>query len=66
MAHLLTDLANYFKLDEINIDNWTFKCFYKVSYGPLEKFWRYFDNLKLKMIKDKKSSLIQHRKPQVI
>lgn len=32
MAHLLTDLANYFKLDEINIDNWTFKCFYKVSF----------------------------------
>jgi len=32
MAHLLTDLANYFKLDEINIDNWTFKLYYKVSF----------------------------------
>ena len=31
MAHLLSDLANYFKLDEINIDNWTFKLYYKVS-----------------------------------
>ena len=31
MAHLLADFVNYFKLDEINIDNWTFKLFYKVS-----------------------------------
>jgi len=31
MAHLLSDLAGYFKLDEINIDNWTFKLYYKVS-----------------------------------
>ena len=31
MAHLLTDLANYFTLEEINIDNWTFKLYYKVS-----------------------------------
>eukprot|EP00092_Neocalanus_flemingeri_P099278 GFUD01126655.1.p1 GENE.GFUD01126655.1~~GFUD01126655.1.p1 ORF type:complete len:393 (-),score=96.88 GFUD01126655.1:179-1357(-) len=31
MAHLLSDLANYFTLDEINIDNWTFKLYYKVS-----------------------------------
>ena len=32
MAHLLTDIANYFNLDEINIDNWTFKLYYKVSF----------------------------------
>jgi len=31
MAHLLSDLANYFNLDETNIDNWTFKLYYKVS-----------------------------------
>jgi hypothetical protein len=31
MAHLLSDLAHYFKLDETNIDNWTFKLFYKAS-----------------------------------
>jgi len=31
MAHLLSDLANYFTLDEVNIDNWTFKLYYKVS-----------------------------------
>ena len=31
MAHLLSDLASYFNLDEINIDNWTFKLYYKVS-----------------------------------
>lgn len=32
MAHLLTELASYFKLDEIDIDNWTFKLFYKASF----------------------------------
>ena len=31
MAHLIHDLANYFKLDEINIDNWIFKLYYKAS-----------------------------------
>ena len=31
MAHLLSDLVNYFNLDETNIDNWTFKLYYKVS-----------------------------------
>jgi len=31
MAHLLGDLVGYFKFDEINIDNWTFKLFYKAS-----------------------------------
>ena len=31
MAHLLSDLANYITLDEINIDNWIFKLYYKVS-----------------------------------
>ena len=31
MAHLLSDLANYFNLEETNIDNWTFKLYYKVS-----------------------------------
>jgi len=31
MTHILSDLANYFTLDEINIDNWTFKLYYKVS-----------------------------------
>ena len=30
MAHLLQSLQDYFTLDEINIDNWTFKLFYKV------------------------------------
>ena len=37
MAHMLKDLVDYFKLEEINIDNWTFKLYYKVSYinmGP--------------------------------
>ena len=29
MAHLLQELTSYFHLDEINIDNWTFKLFYK-------------------------------------
>ena len=27
--HLLSDLVSYFTLDEINIDNWTFKLYYK-------------------------------------
>ena len=27
---MLKDLVDYFKLEEINIDNWTFKLFYKV------------------------------------
>ena len=31
MAHMLKDLVDYFKLEEINIDNWTFKLFYKGS-----------------------------------
>jgi len=31
MAHLLSDLIHYIKLDETNIDNWTFKLFYKAS-----------------------------------
>ena len=31
MAHLLQNLKDYFVLEEINIDNWTFKLFYKVS-----------------------------------
>jgi len=31
MAHMLKDLVDYFKIDEINIDNWTFKLYYKVS-----------------------------------
>ena len=31
MAHLLSDLANYITLDEVNIDNWTFKLYYKVT-----------------------------------
>jgi len=28
---MLKDLVDYFKLDEVNIDNWTFKLYYKVS-----------------------------------
>ena len=28
---MLKDLVDYFKLEEINIDNWTFKLFYKGS-----------------------------------
>eukprot|EP00092_Neocalanus_flemingeri_P010764 GFUD01011593.1.p1 GENE.GFUD01011593.1~~GFUD01011593.1.p1 ORF type:complete len:526 (+),score=111.55 GFUD01011593.1:72-1649(+) len=31
MAHLLSDLVSYFALEEINIDNWVFKLYYKVS-----------------------------------
>jgi len=31
MAHLLQSLQDYFTIDEINIDNWTFKLFYKAS-----------------------------------
>ena len=31
MAHLLSDLVKYFAFDEINIDNWMFKLYYKVS-----------------------------------
>ena len=31
MAHMLKDLVDYFKLEEINIDNWTFKLYYKVT-----------------------------------
>jgi len=31
MAHLLQNLKDYFVLDEINIDNWAFKLFYKLS-----------------------------------
>ena len=31
MAHLLSDLANFLNLEETNIDNWTFKLYYKVS-----------------------------------
>jgi len=31
MAHMLKDLVDYFRLDDINIDNWTFKLYYKVS-----------------------------------
>ena len=30
MAHMLKDLVDYFKLEDINIDNWTFKLYYKV------------------------------------
>ena len=30
-SHILSDLVSYFTLDEINIDNWVFKLFYKVS-----------------------------------
>ena len=29
--HLLSDLVNYFTIDEINIDNIVFKLYYKVS-----------------------------------
>ena len=35
MAHLLQSLQDYFTLDEINIDNWTFKLFYKVRLNTL-------------------------------
>ena len=30
-SHILSDLVAYFTLDEISIDNWVFKLFYKVS-----------------------------------
>lgn len=29
MAHLVGDLVSYFQFDEINIDNWHFKMYYK-------------------------------------
>ncbi len=29
MAHLLGDLMQYFKFDEVDIDNWHFKLYYK-------------------------------------
>ncbi len=29
MAHLVGDLVQYFKFDEVNIDNWHFKLYYK-------------------------------------
>ena len=29
--HLLSDLVSYFTIDEINIDDWTFKLYYKAS-----------------------------------
>eukprot|EP00095_Tigriopus_kingsejongensis_P003530 maker-scaffold106_size358372-snap-gene-0.15 protein:Tk03530 transcript:maker-scaffold106_size358372-snap-gene-0.15-mRNA-1 annotation:"innexin inx2" len=29
MAHLVGDLAKYFQLDDVNIDNWHFKLYYK-------------------------------------
>ena len=32
MAHLLSDLVNYMKFDEINIDNGMFKLYYKFSF----------------------------------
>jgi len=31
MAHLLGDLLKYMSFDEINVDNWMFKMYYKVS-----------------------------------
>ena len=30
-SHILSDLVSYFTLDEINIENWVFKLYYKVS-----------------------------------
>jgi hypothetical protein len=32
MAHLLSDLVNYMKFDDINIDNGMFKLYYKFSF----------------------------------
>ena len=31
MAHLIASLKDYFELDEINIDSWTFKLYYRAS-----------------------------------
>ena len=31
MAHLMHDLASWFKLDEIDIDKWMFKLYYRAS-----------------------------------
>ena len=31
MAHLMHDLASWFKLEEIDIDNWMFKLYYRAS-----------------------------------
>ena len=37
MAHIVGDLAKYFQFDEINIDNWHFKLYYKVNNRTNEK-----------------------------
>ena len=37
---MLKDLVDYFKLEEINIDNWTFKLYYKVICLQIEPVWR--------------------------
>lgn len=37
---MLKDLVDYFKLEEINIDNWTFKLYYKVTCLQIEPVWR--------------------------
>ena len=31
MAHLLYSLKDYFVIDDINIDSWTFKLYYRFS-----------------------------------
>ena len=37
---MLKDLVDYFKLEEINIDNWTFKLYYKVCCLQIGPVWR--------------------------
>ena len=41
---MLKDLVDYFKLEEINIDNWTFKLYYKVICLQIGPVWRVSKN----------------------
>ena len=42
---MLKDLVDYFKLEEINIDNWTFKLYYKVNCLQIGPVWRVSKNM---------------------
>ena len=62
MAHLMHDLASWFKLDEIDIDNWMFKLYYKFRDQYFVKCWvlrvedlaAWGKNLKMKILEKKK------------
>ena len=40
MAHLLSDLVSYMKFDDINIDNWMFKMYYKFREDGGDRMWK--------------------------